>query len=187
MMKSNIFNIINRWRHTLGYGVHSPLAYRIIKECVHPDSRYAYYADSRIDYLFDDDWKKRQQLRLLIRIINILHVKLLWMPNCGKKTREIISETFPNLKVSTNFQTTQDADFIVISGIRDHSELWNRLAPKANAGLLIFNNKGLSAHKSEQTDLKFNIGSQPTLTLYGDYFTLYLRRDGMQKIEYDLL
>lgn len=185
-MKLNIFNIINRWRHTLGYGVHSPLAYRIIKECVHPDNRYAYYADSRIDYLCNNDSKKRQQLRLLIRIINTLHVKLLWMPDCSKGTRKIISETFPHLNVSTNSKTAKDADFIVISDNRDYHELWDRLNPEANAGLLIFNNKGVSSHKLKKADSNFKISSQPTLILYSGNFTLYLRRDGMQKIEYDL-
>lgn len=32
-----------RWRHTRGYGVHSPFAYMLVNEVVHPPKAYGYY------------------------------------------------------------------------------------------------------------------------------------------------
>lgn len=61
-------DFINRWRHTHGYGVHSPLAFRIVKECIRPDAAYAYYADEVADHELHDHPRARRQARLLIRL-----------------------------------------------------------------------------------------------------------------------
>ena len=62
------FSIIDRWRHTRGYGVHSPLAYRIVKECIRPDAAYGYYSDDIIDHELHDHPRARRQARLLVRL-----------------------------------------------------------------------------------------------------------------------
>lgn len=62
------FSIIDRWRHTRGYGVHSPLAYRIVKECIRPDTAYGYYSDDIIDHELHDHPRARRQARLLVRL-----------------------------------------------------------------------------------------------------------------------
>lgn len=38
-----------RWRHTRGFGVHSPFAYRLIRYAVRPRPDYAFYADSDLE------------------------------------------------------------------------------------------------------------------------------------------
>lgn len=38
-----------RWRHTRGFGVHSPAAYRLLRYAVRPRPDYAYYADRDIE------------------------------------------------------------------------------------------------------------------------------------------
>lgn len=56
-----LFSLYRRWRHSRGYGVHSPFAYRIVKEVVAPTSGYTYYDElmpgmspmKRLDYRFD--------------------------------------------------------------------------------------------------------------------------------------
>lgn len=40
-----MFKHYKRWRHTRGYGVHSPFAYRLITEAIHPKHGYVYYAE----------------------------------------------------------------------------------------------------------------------------------------------
>lgn len=37
-----------RWRHTHGYGVHSPFAYMMVKEIVRPGRLYRYYAETAL-------------------------------------------------------------------------------------------------------------------------------------------
>ena len=44
-----------RWRHTRGYGVHSPYAYSVVKEVVRPGRRYAYYGYDDIDNAIDSN------------------------------------------------------------------------------------------------------------------------------------
>lgn len=62
------FSLINRWRHTKGYGVHSPLAFRLVKECLWPDPTYGYYSDDVIDHELHDHPRARRQARLLVRL-----------------------------------------------------------------------------------------------------------------------
>ena len=38
-----------RWRHTRGYGVHSPFAYSLVKEVVRPGRKYGHYGYEEID------------------------------------------------------------------------------------------------------------------------------------------
>ncbi len=38
-----------RWRHTRGFGIHSPFAYRLVKEVVSPSPGYLYYAEEEGD------------------------------------------------------------------------------------------------------------------------------------------
>lgn len=44
-----------RWRHTKGYGVHSPFAYKIVKEVIKPKRGYGYYGYSKIEKDLDSD------------------------------------------------------------------------------------------------------------------------------------
>ena len=34
-----------RWRHSRGFGIHSPFAYRLVKEAICPDRGYLYYEE----------------------------------------------------------------------------------------------------------------------------------------------
>ena len=43
---SQIADRYRRWRHTRGFGVHSPIAYRIITEALYLRPPYAYYAEA---------------------------------------------------------------------------------------------------------------------------------------------
>lgn len=46
---SRFIKRLNRWRHSRGFGVHSPYAYHLVCEIVHPDSRYGYYGYQDIE------------------------------------------------------------------------------------------------------------------------------------------
>lgn len=49
-----------RWRHGHGYGVHSPFAYRMVREVLRPPNSYAYYAENDLPHA---------ELRLLYRLL----------------------------------------------------------------------------------------------------------------------
>lgn len=61
-----------RWRHSRGFGVHSPLAYRLVREVVRPDSRYGYYGYHAISRalrgVVDHEGELEGRARLLLRV-----------------------------------------------------------------------------------------------------------------------
>lgn len=183
-MKPKISDFVNRWRHTLGYGVHSPLAFRIIKECVHPDSRYGYYADSLIQS-FAENGDVKRQLRLIIRLVNTLHLKNLWFPDCPKAQKKILAKMYPRLVLSMGPKPPQNVDFIVF-----FSKLNDCLIPRGlllgkDYTILFFHSQGdLKRGPSEDGHLTL---PPPTLTLLSREFTLVLSREGMQPVSYNLL
>lgn len=174
-MKSRLLDFIHRWRHTLGYGVHSPLAYRIIKECVHPDTRYAYYADFIIQS-HSENGDMHRQLRLIVRLINTLHLKKIWMPDSPKVIFKILKKAYPTLDISTAAAIPKNTDFIVLF---------------SNPAKII---SQLPIDKEEFTIINFSKPDQlesiiknQTLTLTASSFTLYIRRPSMQAVSYSLL
>lgn len=175
-MKPKLFDILERWRHTLGYGVHSPLAYHIIKECVHPDQKYAYYADSVIRSLSENADMYRQ-MRLIIRLVNVLALKSLWIPKCPKTVRKIIAAAYPNIKLSVGKEMPEDYDFVVI---------FDSLSKEASAK---FNSENgeftiLSLHSQ---DCFKTLVEKSTLILDSQTFTLFIRRNCMQPVAYTIL
>lgn len=66
-------NIFIRWRHSKGYGVHSPLAFRIVTECVRPPRGYAFYADDIIDAKFNGQPREKRHERMKLRLSNLIH------------------------------------------------------------------------------------------------------------------
>ena len=44
-MLSRLRSVCDRWRHSRGFGVHSPFAFRLVTEAIRPPRRYAYYAE----------------------------------------------------------------------------------------------------------------------------------------------
>lgn len=65
--------IYKRWRHTRGYGVHSPFAYMIVKEVIKPSRRYAWYAYEDMETLLPSgDSRLRKEARMFFRLLAIL-------------------------------------------------------------------------------------------------------------------
>lgn len=67
-----------RWRHSKGYGVHSPYAYRFVKDVLHPGD-YGFYAYHDLDYnIHPDDGINHNMInrgRFIIRLIVFLKSK----------------------------------------------------------------------------------------------------------------
>lgn len=167
--------MFQRWRHTLGYGVHSPLAFRLIKECVRTDGNYAYYADSRIDSIFSGDDGLCRTLHMLIRLFDVLHVSSLWMPDCPVKVRKFLSEEFPGMSFHVHGKMSENADFIVIFGKEDPLRCWNHINNDANLGMLV-------CRPCPGDGMR-----HVTLSLLSRSFSIFIRRDGMQHVGYRIL
>lgn len=78
-MSINPFIGYLRWRHSKGYGVHSPYAYRFVTDVVRPGD-YGYYAYRKLDTLRHLSGRDESRVRFLIRLMVFL------------KTSEVVTE-----------------------------------------------------------------------------------------------
>lgn len=90
-----------RWRATRGYGVHSPLAFRIVKNAVRPPRDVVYYGEERLDF-FEESGKKGKkvhpdfhtlrQAKFLLRLVAELQPAYVWLsPKLPMVFREAVS------------------------------------------------------------------------------------------------
>lgn len=174
-MKPRISGLLTRWRHTLGYGVHSPLAYRIVKECIRPDELYAFYADSRIDSTFAADRMRRKSMRMLVRLIHQLRPQGVWIAQRDNEVAGMLREIFPDLPVAAGGKCPEISDFIVNFGGKDPMPAWRGAAGNADLTMADFGEK----ERKEIADA--------TLVMEGSGYAIYARRAGMMRVEYQLL
>lgn len=78
------FQAYVRWRHSRGFGVHSPFAYNIVKMAVRPGN-YGYYGYEDIDRIilapgFKGYPHSRSDARLLLRLLVTLRTRRLLVP-----------------------------------------------------------------------------------------------------------
>lgn len=117
-----------RWRHSRGYGVHSPFAYNLVKTAVRPPRGYGYYGYYDIDraLLYPDAGeypRLRSDAMLLLRMLATLrsHRLLLYPPvmpvfeaaadSCGVKCIPLKEGKIPALK---------NGDFLLVKGKFPH-------------------------------------------------------------------
>ena len=111
---------LSRWRATRGYGVHSPLAFRLIKNVVRPASGVAYYGEAKLSPLASGP-KEVKLAKSLLRFTAQMQPAFVWttpeVPDiyieairlAGCVVRIFDGEIFPD-KINT-------ADMIVICGL----------------------------------------------------------------------
>lgn len=82
-----------RWRHSKGYGVHSPFAYSIVEMVINPGRGYGFYGYKDIERtarrLFPRDSLIEHRGKLLLRLMALLRIKHLVIS--GEMSREMKS------------------------------------------------------------------------------------------------
>jgi len=178
-MKTGFSDFIIRWRHTLGYGVHSPLAYRIVKECVHPNPEYAMYADDYIDSVYGAGHRKaRVRAYMLVRLVNTLMPRSIWMPGGDRHTENAIRRSFPSIPVSSSKTCPKNADFIAIFDNTDPQSAWEKMNDSIRACLVSFTGGSIPESSGAKA---------PTLILEGRSYSIFIRREGMEQVAYTIL
>lgn len=78
-----IFEAYKRWRHTRGYGVHSPFAYSLVKGVVCPGHGYSWYGYAKTDRSARACSLPgvKKEARLLLRLAAFLDVSKAFIPN----------------------------------------------------------------------------------------------------------
>lgn len=71
---------IDRWRHDFGYGVHSPLGFRIVREVLNPSRGYAFYGYDRLEALASSqkDPNSERRARMLLRLGAQTQPSIVW-------------------------------------------------------------------------------------------------------------
>lgn len=164
---------IRRWRHTRGYGVHSPLAFSIVKECIRPDKRYGFYCDAYLDFEYHEDRSGRRRARMIIRLLHLLRPACVWMPDSDKRIATAIRMIMPKMRLSTHKECPKDTDFIISFNLHDALGCWKKMDNQEECGMLIFRNPGPTPESA-------------TLEIESKDFRIILRRTGMQKLKYDI-
>ncbi|MDE5872145.1 MAG: hypothetical protein K2H22_09415, partial [Muribaculaceae bacterium] len=142
---------IRRWRHTRGYGVHSPLAFSIMKECIRPDRRYGFYCDAYLDFEYHEDRRGLRRARMIIRLLNLSRPKHLWMPDADKRIVTAIRMIMPKMRLATHKDCPKDTDFIISFNRHDNMECWKKMDGQEECGMLFF---GKSEEISEGVTLE---------------------------------
>ena len=168
-----IMNWIRRWRHTRGYGVHSPLAFSIVKECIRPDRRYCFYCDAYLDFEYHEDRRGLRHARMIIRLLNLLRPNHVWMPDADKRIVTAIKMIMPKLRIATQNVCPKDTDFIISFNRNDIAALWHKMDDLGECGLLASGNT-------------VGIPENFTLAIEAKDFCILLRRYGMQKLMYEV-
>ncbi len=178
-MKTGISDYLTRWRHTHGYGVHSPLAYRITKDCLHPDSRYAMYADDYIDSVYSEsDFAARRMAYLLLRLVNIMLPSCIWMPGADRRIEEAIKKSFNSIHINRSSKCPKNADFIAIFNNTNLELAWNSLHQADSICLISF---------SGNQSLTSSVNNEPTLSIVGRRYSIFIKRKGMAPVSYSIL
>ena len=117
-----IGNSYIRWRHSRGFGVHSPFAYNLVKTAVSPGD-YGYYGYDLIDdVLLSPDTVQyshiKKDARLLLRLLVALDSERLFLSHASRPAFHAAAEgagvkCYP---LSSRKTTPQKGDFVLIEG-----------------------------------------------------------------------
>lgn len=102
-----------RWRHTRGYGVHSPFAYRMVGRVVRPPRGYLYYLESALS---DAPKALRHDARLLVRLAAELDIR---SASIAPDVPEIIAVAIQSVRsdMKVTVTDTPESDTQLILGI----------------------------------------------------------------------
>lgn len=117
-----IGNSYLRWRHSLGFGVHSPFAYNLVKTAVSPGD-YGYYGYDLIDdVLLSPDTEQSRHIkkdaRLLLRLLVALGSNRLFLSHSSAAAFHAAAEGagVKCLPLSSRKESPQKGDFVLIEG-----------------------------------------------------------------------
>lgn len=179
-----VIEYIKRYFRSYGHGVHSPLAYRIIKESLMFNRRrygYRYYSDRYVELTCAGDRLAEKTAMFTIRLTSLLLPRCIWIP--GERAeiiRRCVRKAYSDREVSGASECPKNAGLIVF--FRNDNRLKSTLTidPDLNCAVLV-----VPPLRNESVGGIRNLS--PTLTIRSGWFSLFCRRKGMAPVEYDIL
>lgn len=111
-----------RWRHSHGFGVHSPFAYNLVKTAIRPGI-YGYYGYDLIDDVLlspdtEQDRHLKKDARLLLRLLVALNSSRLFLSHTSRPVFHAAAEGagIKCLPLSSHKESPQPGDFVLIEG-----------------------------------------------------------------------
>lgn len=164
-------SIINRLRHKRGFGVHSPLAFMLIRDVVYPPRGYGYYVEDEIDAMCDNR-SDRRFLCLGVRLAGRLQPKAVC---CMSEKWE------PVLTAGRRTADPADADVVIDPhGRLSMTEITESLLSR-HCEMTI-----LTRHFPSSYCRGITSSHKDCLVLHGSYFTLICRRPGLSAVNISL-
>ena len=124
----NVWKGYLRWRHSRAYGVHSPYAYRFVKNVVRP-GHYGYYAYENIDQFLRkeerDDYKFIRLVRFTIRLSIFLRIKKIIYSKSEERLAFVTAKSLhiPSEELCNDQKYREDILLLIGKGDIEDSEL----------------------------------------------------------------
>lgn len=171
-----------RWRHTRGYGVHSPFAYGLIKNVLRPGRGYAYYAYHDIEAVAQNTGgiEVAAQACMLFRLITWLGVRSVWMGrDVPVPYRQAAKCAGSKMRIESNPGNIDHCQLLTASVGRVDSDVMVRHLQTPGNILAV---SGADARLIDVLAEKLPRG----LILRGKHNALFINRDAMQKVSYSV-
>lgn len=173
-----------RWRHTRGYGVHSPYAYSVVKEVVRPGRRYAYYGYDDIDNAIDSNAVRhaRRMATTLLRLAAFLRTDTAFIPRTENSSLYLTALKAANSKIKITSAVQEASRCKLVCSTSDLVPLdtLKSLIRTQGRAIAIFN-----APDGWKDRLFEEIGEG--LMLHGSHNLIVISRPGMQKVSYSVI
>lgn len=174
-----MFEGYKRWRHSRGYGVHSPYAYRIVKEVLQSPRGYAYYGYTNLgDGL---SGRERKYLRKLLRLASYCDVGSAFIGKAKKNEAAVAALRAANseMKIIREKGFIRDARLVIVDAGETDLELLKELSDRPGRILYI------NGAPRDWADSLFESMDEGVM-FYGPHKILLISRAGMHKIKYSI-
>lgn len=172
-----------RWRHTRGYGVHSPYGYRLVKRVFHPQKGYSFYGEEELRLSLSSDTSREvfcNSLQLL-RLATELNVQSAYLPaNTYGLYRNALREARSTIHITSIASEMKDCELVCIKGDETPLRVLSGLLSETTV-------RGLVLHypPKEWPDELF-ASLKEGVMFRGCRNTVIIPRAGIQKVSYTL-
>lgn len=171
-----------RWRHSRGYGVHSPFAFHIVQEVL--SNPYDFYGFHDIDAVLEKERKPRhlrRKTRLLLRLANLMRPGAVFLsPKLPTVYGVALLAAVPHARFLSKNKNAEDADLIVTSD--DYATTaFLHSAVSAHGKTIVLINQPRASVQMLLDDFKEG------LVLYDRHDILVFPRPDMNRITYPIL
>lgn len=183
-----------RWRHTRGFGVHSPFAFKLVSDILRLPARYGYYGYTDIEKVAAAERRKRhsanqeytrkakKEAKLFLRLVAFLNPGTLFLHR-SEQTRLLhlaAMQADSHLRILTSEKNIANCRMICTSA--DSLELEVLLSHITRPGSIIL----IKDYQAETLKRLFEALPEG-LFLYGQRNAILINRPGMMKVSYSII